>query len=333
MGSERKELRFKEYNPEEIKKQLPDGFSPLESLPVSVDFSRNTTIKVHGFANAKEANDFMNNLAPQFISACKLTKGMKSAIEYEYQLIAPYQLAPLFSAYGYVCEICVKSTLYGVQAIPNVIYRQLGEEKYVQDLFDKGSFQISTFKRCRVLESDLRRDKYELRNIVEIYDGSLKMEADVQFNDNLLLLCTSTSSEDLAQNKSGMIKITNVFWFISEITKTLTKLGYLSAEIVQGPCKYSDKVLQINGEGFLSSYMSGLDASGEFDGASLISFIRDKAENDVLFTKPYSFVKEQEYRIVWKLIAPFYDDNLIITNPNLGRYCEPLICTPATAPC
>ena len=324
MSSERKGLRFEEYNPEEIIKRLPEGLSPLESLPVSVDFSRNATIKVHGFANAKEANDFMNYLAPQFISSCKLTKGMKSAIEYEYQLIAPYQLAPLFSAHGYFSEICVKNTLYGTLAIPSVVYRQLGKEKYVQDLFDKGSFQISTFKRCRALESDLRRDKYELRNIVEIFDGSLKVEADVQLDDNLLLLCTSTSSEDLAQNKSGMIKITNVFGFISEITKTLTKLGYLSAEIVQGPCKYNDKVLQINGEGFLSNYISNLDASGEFDGASLVSFIREKAENDVLFTKPFSFEREQEYRIVWKLVAPFDGDNLIITNPNLGVYCEPL---------
>lgn len=324
MSFEGKGLRFKEYNPEEIKKQLPEGYSPLESLPVSVDFSRNATIKVHGFANAKEANDFMNYLSPQFISSCKLTKGMKSAVEYEYQLIAPYQLAPLFSAHGYVCEVCVKNNLYGTSAIPNVVYRQLGEEKYVQDLFEKGSFQISTFKRCRVLESDLRRDKYELRNIVEIFDGSLKMEADVQFDDNLLLLCTSTSSEDLAQNKSGMIKITNVFGFISEITKTLTEMGYLSAEIVQGPCKYNDKVIQINGEGFLSNFMSNLDTSGKFDGVSLFSFIRDKAENEVILTKPFSFEKEQEYRIVWKLVAPFDGNNLIITNPNLGKYCERL---------
>ena len=324
MSFDEKGLRFKEYNPEEVKKQLPEGFSPVESLPVSVDFSRNATIKVHGFVNAKEANDFMNYVAPQFISLCKLTKGMKSAIEYEYQLIAPYQLAPLFSAHGYVCEVCVKNNLYGTPAIPDVVYRQLGEEKYVLDLFDKGSFQISTFKRCRVIESDLRRDKYELRNIVEISDGPSKMEADVQFDDNLLLLCTSTSSEDLAQNKSGMIKITNVFGFISEITKTLTEMGYLSAEIVQGPCKYNDKVLQINGEGFLSNYMSRLDASGEFDGATLASFIRDKAANDIIFTKPFYFEKEQEYRIVWKLVAPFDGDNLIITNPNLGKYCERL---------
>ena len=75
MSHDKNGLRFKAYNPEEIKKQLPDGFSPLESLPVSVDFSRNTTIKVHGFANAKEANDFLNSFAPQFIPSCKLTKG------------------------------------------------------------------------------------------------------------------------------------------------------------------------------------------------------------------------------------------------------------------
>lgn len=324
MSFDKKGLRFKEYNPEEVKKQLPDGYSPVESIPVSVNLSRNLTIKVHGFANAEEANNFLNYFAPQFISSCKLTKGMKSAIEYEYQLIAPYQLAPLFSAHGYVCEICVLNTLYGTPAIPEVVYRQLGEEKYVQDLFEKGSFQISTFKRCRVLESDLRRDKYELRNIVEIFDGSLKAETDVQFEDNLLLLCTSTSSEDLAQNKSGMIKITNVFGFISEITKTLTEMGYLSAEIVQGPCKYNDKVIQINGEGFLSNFMSNLDASGKFDGPSLLSFIRDKAENEIIFTKPFDFEKEQEYRIVWKLVAPFDGDNLIITNPNLGKYCERL---------
>lgn len=324
MSFEEKELRFKEYNPREIKKQLPDGFSPLESLPISVDFSRNATIKVHGFANVKEANDFMNYLAPQFISSSKLTKGMKNAVEYEYQIIAPYQLAPLFSAHGYACEVCVKNTLYGTTAIPDVVYRQLGEEKYVRDLFDKGSFQISTFKRCRVLESDLRRDKYELRNIVEILDGSLKMEADIQFDDNLLLLCTSISSEDLAQNRSGMIKITNVFGFISEITKALTEMGYLSAEIVQGPCTYNDKVLQINGEGFLSNYMSKLETSGKFDGAPLFSFVRNRAENDVIFTKPVSFEKEHEYRIVWKLVTPFNRNNLIITNPNLGKYCERL---------
>lgn len=324
MSLEEKGLRFIEYNPEEIKKQLPEGYSPLESIPVSVDFSRNATVMVHGFADAKEVNDFMNCLAPQFISSCKLTKGMKSAVEYEHQLIAPYQLAPLFSAYGYVCELCVKNTIYGIPSIPDVIYRQLGEEKYVQALFEKGSFLISTFKRCRVSESDLRRDKYELRNIVEIFDGSLKAEMDVQLDDNLLLLCTSTSSEDLAKNPSGMIKITNVFGFISEITKTLTEMGYLSAEIVQGPCKYNDKVLQINGEGFLSNYMSHLDASGKFDGASLFSFVRNKAENDIIFTKPFSFEKEQEYRIVWKLVAPFDGDNLIITNPNLGKYCERL---------
>lgn len=324
MSFDEKRLRFKEYNPEERKKQLPDGFSPLELLPVLVDFSRYATIKVHGFKNAKEANDFINCSAPQFVSFCKLTKGMKNAIEYEYQIIAPYHLEPLFSSYGYACEVCVKNTLFGAQAIPQVVYRQLGEEKYVHDLFEKGSFQISTFKRCRVLESDLRRDKYELRNIVEISDGSLKMEADVQFDDNLLLLCTSTSSEDLVQNPSGMIKITNIFGFISEITKTLTEMGYLSVEIVQGPCKYNDKVLQINGEGFLSNFMSSLDATGKFDGVSLFSFIRDKAENEIIFTKPFGFEKEQEYRIVWKLIAPFDGKNLIITNPNLGKYCERL---------
>lgn len=324
MSFDEKRLRFKEYNPEEIKKQLFEGFSPLESLPVLVDFSRNATIKVHGFSNIKEANDFLNLFAPYLVSLCQLTKGMKNAIEYEYQIIAPYQLAPLFSEHGYPCEICVKNTLYGTPEIPHVVYRQLGKEKYVRDLFDKGSFQISTFKRCRVIENDLRRDQYELRNIVEISDGSLKMEADVQFDDNLLLLCTSTSSEDLEQNKSGMIKITNVFGFISEITKTLTEMGYMSAEVVQGPCMYNDKVIQINGEGFLSNFKSNLDAVGKFDGATLFSFIRDKAENDVVFTKPFSFKKEQEYRIVWKLVDAFDGDNLIITNPNLGKYCERL---------
>lgn len=323
MNFDKKRLGFKEYNPEEAKKQLPDEFSPLESIPILVEFSRCATIKVHGFKSTEEATGFINCFAPQFVSFCKLTKGMKNVLEYEYQIIAPYQLAPLFSAYGYTCEVCVKNTSFGAQ-IPHVVYRQLGEEKYVRALFDKGSLLLSTFKRCRVLENDLRRDKYELRNIVEIFDGSLKMETDVQFDDNLLLLCTSTSSEDLAQNKSSMIKITNIFGFISEITKTLTEMGYLSAEIVQGPCNYNDKVLRINGEGFLSSFMSSFNASGKFDGASLCSFIRDKAENEIIFTKPYNFEEEQEYRIVWKLVAPFDGENLIITNTNLGKYCERL---------
>lgn len=316
-------LKFKEFDYKNLKKQLPDGIEPIPYVTAPVNIKRHPLICVHGLSTYEAAIQFISQHASFFPpNSFTIQKYQKNVFEYEYQVIAPYELSFLMKNDPLIYPtIVVKSTPYNNAAIPIPLYRTIGAEN-VEKLFKHGELLLSTFKRCRTLENDARRDKYELRNIVEIIEGTKKMEIDVGFDDSLLLLCTSLPPINEDTDLTATIRITDVSGFFKEITKTLVSMGFSVAEILYGPCVYNDKVISIETNSFISDFEAKIDTTGNFPSQELMAFINKHVENDIIMNKPFDFVKEQEYRLVWKLVNSFNEEKLLIRNPDLTKYCE-----------
>jgi len=320
--SQNESLQFKDFDYELLKKQLPQGYEPIPYISVPTHIRRYPLISINGFSTFEDANDFVSR--HQIFSQNKkllIEKSYKNAIEYEYKVIAPYALFFFIDQrYQQNATITFKSTPHNDVQMPPILYRNIGSS-HIEPFFEKGELQLSTFKRCRTLENDNRRDIYELRNIIEIHEENKTMNIDIGFDDSLLVLCTTLPPiEDI--DPSATIKITNATEFYKEITKTLIGMGYSVAEVLYGPCVYNDKVISINTDSFISSFEASLQSTNSFPSLDLSNYINSQAENDIIMNKPYKFRHEQEFRFVWKLCAPLKDERLLIINPNLANYCE-----------
>lgn len=317
------ELLFKEFDFETAKSQLPDGYTPIPYIPVRTRINRNAKICVHGIFSENAALEFIRQYAPIFpANSFAIRKHWCGVNECEYQIAAPYELVPFIAQNKDIYStVIVKKTAYESNRIPPVLYRTIGKEN-VNKLFENGELLLSTFMRCRKLENDARRDKYELRNSVVIQEKDKRIETDAQYNNDLLVLCTSLSPMTDTPDRSAMIKITDVQGFFEEITKTLVQMNFIVAEVLYGPCVYNDKVLVIETNYFVSYIMDTINSSEKFPTSEISEFVYNHAEDDIIMNKPTKFQSEQEYRFVWKLLSPFTEDSLLITNPNLVNYCE-----------
>lgn len=319
------QLKFKEFDYDGLKLQLPEDYEPIPYLPTKSTIKRNANICIHGLSSEAEAVRFVTQYMPYFPqNNFNIQKGFKNAIEYEYTVIAPQEISVLLERHKTLYSTpIVKCTQYNNIAIPPVLYRTIGRAN-VETLFERGELLLSTFRRCRILENDARRDKYELRNIVEIHEQGKKIEVDVGFDDSLLLLCTSLPPIDTAIDCSDIVKITDVPGFCKEITKTLVEMGLVVAEVLYGPCVYNDKVIAIETDSFVSAFINKMYDTNTFNSAELFDYIYDRVENDIIMNKPSAFRNENEYRFVWKLVNSFDEEKLLIKNPNLSRFCERL---------
>lgn len=185
-----KPLKFKEFNYEEARKLLPEEYEPLPYLPGTVKLKRQREICIHGFLSKEEAIQFGDRyrpLFPDYTYSLVEIPGFTG----RYELIAPYALSLFMPQDDRIYPtLRIKNTAYNNSVIPPVLYRTIGEN-HVNDLFNKGELLISTINRCRILENDARRDKYELRNVVEIREGEKMARTEIRFDDTLLVLCTS----------------------------------------------------------------------------------------------------------------------------------------------
>ncbi|MBQ7759463.1 hypothetical protein [Anaerotignum sp.] len=317
-------LRFKEFDYEAIQKQLPEGYTAIPHLPIEMKIRRTAQIIVYGFSSLEDARKFVWQYQPFFSTyKFRIIKGMKSVLEYEYQVVAPHEMVGVINQVESLnWRMAAEHTVYKNSEDPKALYRDLGQPGFVKALIKKGELLLSTFKQCRTLENEARRDRYELRNIVEIIENNKKMEVDIGFDDSLLVLCTTFSSPDEAKDSSALIRVTDVNSFHKEVTCALNKMGLLVSEVLHGYCMYNDKVISIETDNFVTDFCKEMDSTGLFLGEKLGQFIKDTAENDIIMNKPEEFLHEKEYRFVWKLATSFEKENLKIYNLDLAKYCE-----------
>ena len=148
-------LRFKEFNYDDAKQQLPEGYEPIPYLPVMANVKRHAQICIHGLSSEEAAIQFIAKYESLFpTSSFIIQKALQNAIQYEYQVIAPYELTYFMDETKTVYPtVVVKSTPYNGTAMPQVLYRTIGSAN-VKKLFERGELLLSTFKRCRALEND-----------------------------------------------------------------------------------------------------------------------------------------------------------------------------------
>ena len=318
------EPRFKEFDYAAVQKQLPEGYKAIPYLPVEMKIRRTAQIIVYGFSSLEDARKFVWQYQIFFPTyKFRIIKGMKSVLEYEYKVVAPHGMVGIINQIESLnWRMAAEHTVYKNSEVPKVLYRDLGKADFVNDLIKKGSLLLSTFKQCRTLENEARRDKHELRNIVKIIENEKIMETDIGFDDSLLVLCTTFSPPDENKDNSTLIRITDVNGFHGEITRALNERGLFVSEVVHGYCTYNDKIISIETDNFVTDFCKGVDSTGKFLGEKLGYFIKDTVENDIIMNKPEEFRHEKEYRFVWKLTSSFEKENLIIENLDLAKYCE-----------
>lgn len=263
-----------------------------------------------------------------------IQKRYVSPIKFEYFFIADAILAHFLLREDYErITGLVKVTNYD-NNIPQHIYRQIGE-KYVNALFDKekGELFLSTFGRCRKLESK-RCDKYELRNKIKIYSKSYRIETDLQMDNDYIVLCTSNPEYENFDNRNDWIKINDVNNYIADLTDLLVSLGFDIYEVVFGRCKYSNKTIEFNDDENYTLYETAI-SNNMLALESINSNINNKCENDMLMNKPTYFSKEKEFRIVFKLNdldlkkentgkVKFVDGGIVINALELIKYYDRL---------
>ena len=322
---------FEEYDYDKRKGCLPEGYEPLEYIN---NICRHRDIKyihVGWYKSEKEVLariDSLHNVIPYI--KFSIDKRLASPIAYKYGFFAPDIIYP-YLLEGEDVTAAVKRNQYNI--IPEFLYRQIKNDskngiKYVEEALNNGSLLISSFNKFKKLENE-RRDIYEQRNIVDIYNSNGKtIELDIEFDFDCLVLCTSLPSFCDFQNKNEWIQINNVSEFIDELTSTLTKSGVEISEVLLGSCVYSDKRLSKQNDELVDCFTK---YSEKIPFGELVKYINYSLADDILMNKPTDFIHEKEFRIVFKLSKKIEQsklsgnvakikDGIIINDKSLTKY-------------
>lgn len=326
-------LAIKDFDYEERKKQVPEGCIPIESLPIPCSIRHIPEIMKKGFKTESQALKWCqkyHNKMPNL--TFQIEKIIESILEVSYQVIIPLALIHLLDCDDQdTVTTVIKDNKYRSGGTPDILYREIGYE-YIDDFFKNGDILLSTFSRCKTLENEQRRDKYEIQNVIEIIEGSLRVETQIAFNVDSLLLCTSSIFPN-GKNPSDFIKIVDVAGFTSAFAKKLVQANINLVEVLQGFCVYNDKKLSyISNDNFIHDLIKK-SKKNKYPFSTIGNYILAKLEDDIYMNKPTYFDHENEYRFVFKLYTPIYiyDSNIItmldngsmiIHAPELIQYCE-----------
>lgn len=165
-----------------------------------------------------------------------------------------------------------------------LVYRFL-EDQYIDEFAHEGKLRLSTFKRCKGLESS-RSDSLE--GTAGWYDMNRRKFASLRGGDNAFVLCTSLSP--FAANPKGLNNALRIFRLeelIQEISRAVRRRGFIVDAIVKGPCIYSSR--QFMTCDVYERTDEGLQKLSATLGDQL-HFIKD--------ARP-SFMHEWEYRALW----------------------------------
>jgi len=305
--------------------KLPKGFIPLQYIKIKpsqryllTGFTDQNKV-IQRIAELKEQNDAFT------YTICAVTE----------QVIKEYAISLPEEATIYLTESekenLVPESLFKPITIADkqpIVYRFI-EEKYIKDFFDNGNLMISTYSRCKQLESSNRRDEKEGSNTLNGTEDDLKVEMDVEVGEDALILCTSLSKNHVMPDGSkydACIEIVDINRFVEAITNKLIIDRHPVAAALKGPCTYAERIIERELDGnSIRDFLEKTDNTTSFDFNLLNQFAAKIGREDTYFRKEIKNAYEHEYRIVWLLDQEPEEEFYIINVPEAKSFCRKVL--------
>lgn len=240
----------------------------------------------------------------------------------KFGIVLPYSAIPyLKDEEKSMVNIFVKFDIMPTQSLNSLSLYRFIEIEYVEDFFSNGSLMLSTFDHCKKLDNLDRRDEKEGNLISVAFGSGLTLMMKTEYGQNSLVLCTSTSSNNVLPSKTyeACIVIRDVINFIYALTKRLLKEGYKVHKVICGQCNYNDNSITTNCN--LDTIKADTE-NNDMQLKNIIQTIESINRNEGYLTKPKNKEFEKEFRIIWLLENPLSSDKIIIEAPELIPFCE-----------
>ena len=195
-------------------------------------------------------------------------------------------------------------------------------QQFVDALFEKGEIMLSSYNKCKELEDKNRKDGLEGRATVRISSDTSSMIIESGIGGNPLLLCSSffqTNPDEVnygGKYNAGFI-IIKPDLLIVKIINGLNKLGVNVKQVMFGPCRYSDRVIERH-ENDLPNFITG---PSTLDFERLFQYQAQMCGLDIYFEKETIFEKEKEWRFVFIIDNSTAINSIVLTIDHPEECC------------
>ena len=212
-----------------------------------------------------------------------------------------------------------------IGAVYPILYRFM-EERYIDEFLNEGKLQISTMPFCRKYEDAQRSDCSEAYYGYVFCDGEESWSLTARVAENAFVLCSSlTQCAFHEPSITHCLEIREADQLAREIADKLKEAGYDVCEMLAGPCNYSMKgrVIDLTGsdESIRSLFMKSVWPNKLIPDADKIACVLSKLGKGALyFTKPFCFMREHEFRLLWLCREAVNVDHVVVTIDNPERF-------------
>jgi hypothetical protein len=197
------------------------------------------------------------------------------------------------------------------------VYRYV-DEKFVDAFFQDGSLRLTSFAKCKKHTDEQRLDLEEGRLRLAISDsdtGTLKSLYELEFTDNVYLLCTTLWHNGQLMQDFGcnsFMRIHDPAEFGRRVSRHVP--GFRMGG--EGPCMYQHLRLL---EASLPNEKEGASTSSELSKREQLQWLLQRY---ALFLKHKSFSHQAEYRLFWLSDSGDLPEHLDIKVPEAREVCS-----------
>lgn len=204
----------------------------------------------------------------------------------------------------------------------NTVYRILDRIEWLDNFFDTGEIQLSSFEKFRNYKDEMQGDYHEGKAaiICEDKDNNTHIIGYESGINGYVLSTTKSLEEKVVNDFNGkcalIIKHPTLFGL--EISK---KLPFVSSGL-EGSCDYVESKNR-----FLEKQMNTnklLESINELDKRKAIGILSELTMGMELFAKQKKYEHQKEYRFIWFSNWPV-TETIKVRCPEAIQYCEKLV--------
>lgn len=203
------------------------------------------------------------------------------------------------------------------------VFRILDDTRWLDDFFETGEIQLSSFLKFRSYKDEMQGDKTEGEGALVTHDdeGNTHMVGYESGLNGYILSTTSSLEEQVVNDFNGKcaIRINHPTMFGLEMSK---KLPFVNSGL-EGLCDYVDS--RIN---FLEAHIKAdnlLSSLKKHDPSLANHYLSELTKGIELFAKHTKYAHQREYRLIWFSNHQKVADVIKIKCPEAIRYCDKIL--------
>lgn len=199
------------------------------------------------------------------------------------------------------------------------VYRILDDERWMENFFESGEIQLSSFTKFHSYKDELQGDVQE-GNATVIFEGGDGNTHAMVYEAGLnafVLSTTTTLNDQVIKDFKGKcaIKINHPTMFALEIAK---KLPFVTSGL-EGDCDYVEYRSEFIERSLSTDNL--LKAVKDLDKPQMQSLVTDLTRGMEIFAKHLKYAHQKEYRFVWFSDLPV-NSTIRINCPEATMFCE-----------